>query len=139
MIEIINRQRKYSINQEKIKRLLLRLVEYYELDEAEMCIAFVNTRRIRELNRRFLNRNRPTDVLSFPVGEKNPEGNLYLGDIVISVPEAYNQSIACSHSLERELEHLALHGFLHLIGFDHQEGVEGEEEKKLRKLFIDKG
>jgi len=136
MIEIINRQRKRTINKNRFQVLLARLVEHYRLDDPEVTLAFVNDKTIQELNFRFLKKNVPTDVLSFPVGEKGADGKYYLGDIIISVPKAHDQSVEREHSLEREMEILTIHGFLHLLGYEHFKGLE-KEEKKIKKLLLE--
>jgi len=136
MIEIINRQRKHRISQKKFKSLLQRLTEHYKLADPEVSLVFVGTRAIRTLNRRFLKKDTPTDVLSFPIGEKSVDGRFYLGDIVISVPQAHQQCSSQNHGLERELELLVIHGFLHLLGFKHRKGIEAEE-KKIRTFMLD--
>ena len=136
MIEIINRQRKQTINKNRFQVLLARLVDHYQLDDPEITLAFVNNKTIRELNRKFLNKNAPTDVLSFPVGEKGADGKYYLGDIIIAVQKAQDQAREQKHSLEREMEILTIHGFLHLLGYEHFKGLE-KEEKKINKLMLE--
>jgi probable rRNA maturation factor len=136
MIEIINRQKKRKINKHRFQVLLERLVDYYRLDDPEVTLAFVNNITIKGLNRRFLNKNAPTDVLSFPVGETGADGRYYLGDIIISVPKALDQALEQKHSLEREMEVLTIHGFLHLLGYEHSKGLE-REEKKIHKLLLE--
>lgn len=111
------------------KRLLEDLVLMYKLEDPEITLAFVGQKKIQTLNAKYLKTNKATDVLSFPIGEKGPDGKYYLGDIVISVPQAFNQCFRKSHGLEREVELLVIHGFLHLLGYDHFEGIEGEESK----------
>ena len=135
MIEIINRQRKRRISQKKFKSLLRRLIDYYKLEDPEVSLVFVGTRAIRTLNRRFRKKNAPTDVLSFPIREESIDGKFYLGDIVISVPQAFKQCSSQNHGLERELELLIIHGFLHLLGFKHGKGIE-KEEKKITNLVL---
>jgi probable rRNA maturation factor len=100
-------------------------------------VAFVNNAVIKELNQKFRQKDKPTDVLSFPMKEKGANGKYYLGDIIISVPQAFKQSFKREHNLERELEILTLHGFLHLIGFEHDKGIEEEEEKMRDYLLKD--
>jgi len=134
MIEIINQQHKYWLNPKRFKDLLKKLVEYYKLKDPEVVLVFVDTKTIKQLNLKFLKKNAPTDVLSFPLGEKSVNGKYYLGDIVISVPQAFKQCFSQEHGLEKELELLTIHGFLHLIGFDHSAGIE-EEEDKIQKLI----
>jgi probable rRNA maturation factor len=136
MIEIINQQHRYWISRKKFEDLLKKLVEQRKLKNPEITLVFVDTKTIKRLNRRFLKKNVPTDVLSFPLGEKGADGKFYLGDIVISVPQAFKQCFSKEHGLERELELLTIHGFLHLIGFDHSEGFE-REEKKIHKLVLE--
>lgn len=135
MIEIINQQHKYWLNQKRFKDLLTKLVKHYKLKDPEVTLVFVDTKTIKRLNLKFLKKDAPTDVLSFPLGEKSANGKFYLGDIVISVPQAFKQCFSQEHGLEKELELLTIHGFLHLIGFDHSAGIE-EEENKIRSIVF---
>lgn len=132
MIEVLNLQPRYWIDRRKFARLLARLAKKYGLDERGITLAFVGTRTITKLNRQFLKRNGPTDVLSFPGLSEGEHGKGHLGDIIISVPQAFRQSFAEEHGLETELLDLTVHGFLHLIGLGHGKGIE-EEEVRLRE------
>ncbi len=136
MIEIINKQKRFWINLRKFKDLFQKLVNLYNLKDPEISLVFVDTKTIKRLNLRYLHKNDATDVLSFPIKEKGADGRYYLGDIIISVPQAFRQSFSSSHGLERELELLAIHGFLHLLGFGHSSGIE-EEEEKIRKAILE--
>lgn len=115
-------------------RLLLRRcctavlkLENFE-QQAEVNIIFVDDKTINEINLQQRNIDAPTDVLSFPLGENgdypiNPEnGNVMLGDIVISVERAVKQSLEFDHPLTRELGYLTTHSMLHLLGYDHVNG-----------------
>jgi len=135
MIEIINRQKKHPVRAKAFERLLGELCARYRLADPEVSLVFVGEGAIRTLNRKFMKKDKPTDVLSFPLGEKGPDGGFYLGDIVIAVPVAFRQSREKGHSLDRELRLLAIHGFLHLLGFDHFAGIE-EEERKAHRLVL---
>jgi probable rRNA maturation factor len=135
MIEIINRQSRYWIKKTTFRRLLNRLTKHYNKGEVVVTLAFVSNRTIHDLNKRFAGEDRPTDVLSFPMNEESADGRFYLGDIIISVPYAFKQCLKMDHGLERELEYLTIHGFLHLLGFEHSEGLE-EEEERIRNLLI---
>jgi len=135
MIEILNRQKKFRIDLGRFERLLKKLVRHYGLNRPEIALSFVDDPEIRELNRKFRKRDKPTDVLSFPLNEKASDGRFYLGDIIISVPTASAQATELSHGLERELEYLAIHGFLHLLGYEHGQGHE-EEEAPIRQLMV---
>ncbi len=132
---ILNRQRKYRVRIRAFERLLEGLAKRYRLPAPEVSLAFVGERAIRTLNRKFMKKDRPTDVLSFPLGEKGPDGKYYLGDIVIAVPVAFRQARTRGHSLDRELRLLAIHGYLHLLGYDHFAGIE-EEERKLHRIYL---
>lgn len=79
---------------------------------------------VRRLNRRFRQTDKPTDVLSFPGGDPMPGMPLYLGDIALAIPYARRQAEAAGHSLAEELQLLAIHGTLHLLGHDHDDDAE---------------
>ena len=136
MIEILNKQLRHRVDINKFRDLLKRLAEHYKLEGPEITLAFVNNSTIKDLNHRFMKKDSATDVLSFPLGEKGADGKFYLGDIIISVPQAYQQCLSKKHSLKKELELLTIHGFLHLLGIEHQKGME-EEEEKIRSLLLE--
>lgn len=100
---------------------------------AEISVTFVDNEEIRRLNKEFREIDSATDVLSFPLGENgeydvNPDtGAKLLGDIVISLERALEQSKEFGHSLEREVCYLAVHSMLHLLGYDHMEPQEKAE------------
>ena len=96
-----------------------------------MTVAIVSDARVRALNRKFRRKDAPTDVLSFPFEEPG-----YLGDVVISSGVAARQARAAGHSLATELRVLALHGLLHLLGYDHErdDGQMARLERRLRRV-----
>jgi probable rRNA maturation factor len=96
-----------------------------------MTIAIVSDARVRALNRKFRKKDKATDVLSFRSGEPG-----YLGDVVISSGVAARQARAAGHRLATELRVLALHGLLHLLGYDHErdDGQMARLERRLRRL-----
>lgn len=106
-------------------------------DDAEVSVRFVNNEEIHTLNRDYRNVDRPTDVISFPLGEDGvydtdlSTGLVLLGDIVISAEKAVEQAELYNHSLQRELGFLTVHSMLHLLGFDHENG--GLEEVRMRE------
>lgn len=92
---------------------------------ADITIVLTDDTQLHELNREFLGVDAPTDVLSFPSDEVDPEtGSQYLGDIIISIPRAAQQAQVGGHSLEAEVQLLVVHGTLHLLGHDHAEAEE---------------
>lgn len=141
-----NEQDQFAIEQDLIDTLELLLQKAADaegIDEGEVALTFVDNAQIHELNREYRGIDRPTDVLSFAMNEsvdEEPEilyeleegENLdelpdMLGDIIISVERAKEQSEEYGHSLEREIGFLFVHGFLHLLGYDHQD-AESEAE-----------
>lgn len=90
--------------------------------DADITIVLTDDAQLHELNREYLGVDAPTDVLSFPASETDPEtGAQYLGDIIISIPRAMLQAQAGGHPLEAEVQLLVVHGTLHLLGHDHAE------------------
>ena len=93
--------------------------------DADITIVLTDDAQLHELNREYLGVDAPTDVLSFPASETDPEtGAQYLGDIIISIPRAMLQAQAGGHPLEAEVQLLVVHGTLHLLGHDHAEAEE---------------
>ncbi|MDD2921655.1 MAG: rRNA maturation RNase YbeY [Anaerolineales bacterium] len=89
---------------------------------AELTIVLADDAQLRELNREYLGIDSPTDVLSFPSSEIDPETDApYLGDIILSIPRATQQAQAAGHRMEEEAQLLVVHGTLHLLGHDHAE------------------
>lgn len=142
-IDFENRQELLPLSY-KLKMLVRRAVETtldYEQYEnpIEVSVTFTDNEGIRELNRKFRNIDRPTDVLSFPLfdytgeSEEPPVDEFVgmLGDIVISLEQAKKQAEEFGHSFEREAAFLAVHSMLHLLGYDHEAG--GDEEADMRR------
>jgi probable rRNA maturation factor len=103
---------------------------------SELSVTFVTNERIQEINREYRDKDRPTDVISFAMEELG-EGELeivgeeiprILGDIIISLPKAREQAEDYNHPFMRELGFLAVHGFLHLLGYDH---MNEQDEKRM--------
>ncbi|KAB2493551.1 rRNA maturation RNase YbeY [Priestia endophytica] len=118
----------------KIHGLLKLAAQMEEVSNAELSLTFVDNDAIQDINREYRGKDKPTDVISFAMEEMG-EGELEivgedlpraLGDIIISIPKAEEQAEEYGHSFMRELGFLAVHGFLHLLGYDH----ETEEEEK---------
>lgn len=126
-IELVEKVLQFAADQQSIE------------DGSEVSVTFVTNDTIQEINRTYRNKDVPTDVISFAMEEMG-EGEIeiidadlptLLGDIVISVERAKEQAASYEHTFERELCFLAVHGFLHLLGFDH--GTK-EEEKEMFSL-----
>ncbi|MDH6370112.1 putative rRNA maturation factor [Paenibacillus sp. PastF-3] len=160
-LEIVwdNEQEEYEIKDDLIallESILKKAGEAEGIDQGEVALTFVDNTRIHELNLEFRGIDRPTDVLSFAMNESGEdeldiiyeveEGEALedvpdvLGDIIISVTRAQEQAQEYGHSLERELGFLFVHGFLHLLGYDHQdEASEAEMMSKQEKVLAQVG
>ncbi|WP_280768500.1 rRNA maturation RNase YbeY [Salipaludibacillus daqingensis] len=139
IIDIIDETDALSTDEQKLVGNVLEtaLIKEAIPKESELSVTFVSDERIHELNKEYRDIDRPTDVLSFALNEGDDEVNSdqmsmpnLLGDIIISIPRAKAQAIEYGHDFQRELCFLAVHGFLHLIGYDH-DSKENEE-----KMFI---
>jgi len=131
---ISNEQRQIEVGEELlglIKKALEEVLKEEEFFlEPEVSLLLVDDTRMSELNRQYRGRAATTDVLSFPMLEENlqesepevpdPGGEILLGDIVISVPRAREQALAYGNSFSQEMVFLAVHGMLHLLGYDHE-------------------
>jgi len=92
-----------------------------ELERSNLTLLFTGKQKLKDLNRQFMGIDEPTDVLSFPAGDASPGTEDYLGDIAICVPLARQQADLAGYPLEVELQLLAVHATLHLLGHDHAE------------------
>jgi rRNA maturation RNase YbeY len=142
-----NRQRVVAIDRAWLRRTAEAVLSAARADGAELSLVLVSDRRMRALNRRYRKKDRPTDVLSFPLTPSLPSGApialptamgregegvgggaryssppMLLGDIVISMETAKRQASEFGHGLREELRRLLVHGVLHLLGYDHERG-----------------
>ena len=125
---------------ELVEKLLQHAAEVEKIEEgSEVSITFVTNEAIHEINREYRDKDQPTDVISFALEEMG-EGEVeiigegiprILGDIIISTDRTREQAAEYGHSFERELGFLAVHGFLHLLGYDHM--TEQEEKEMFSK------
>lgn len=139
---IDNRQEKIKVD-EAVEALAVQVVEkvlaYEGCDDGyEVSISFVDNEEMRSLNNKYRGIDKTTDVLSFPMAEfdeveeedENAEyidREIVLGDIVISMEKALEQSEEYGHSFSRELAFLLVHGMLHLLGYDHEDEASEKE------------
>jgi probable rRNA maturation factor len=130
----------------EIERIISFAAKRENIEESsEVSVTFVSNERIQEINRDYRDKDSPTDVISFAMEELG-EGEIkligedmprVLGDIIISVPKAREQAEEYGHSFMRELGFLAVHGFLHLLGYDHMTEEDEKEMFTLQKEILD--
>lgn len=127
-----------------INNVVNKCFENEKLGKLKLYISITLTvpEEIQKINKKYRNIDRATDVLSFPMFEQNEIQSLLengykieeaLGDIIISIPKVYEQAKEYGHSFERELSYMVVHGFYHLMGYDHIE----EDEKKVMRAKED--
>src|SRR5256885_11552689 len=135
MIDIINRQRARKTNAKECRKFTERTLAAIRSESRDVTIVFVNDSAIRKLNKQFRDKDRVTDVLSFPTEPEQFENQSSLGEIVIAIDRAAAQAKENGLPLQNEIEQLILHGLLHLCGYDHEtdNGEMNRLELKLRK------
>lgn len=147
MIDLVDETNQLSDEQmEEIEKLLNFAAQKESVEEnSEVSVTFVSNERIHEINREYRDKDAPTDVISFAM-EEIGEGEIeligvelprVLGDIIISIPRAEEQAKEYGHSFIRELGFLSIHGFLHLLGYDHMEKEEEEKMFSRQKEILD--
>lgn len=142
MFEIIYKDIEEKEECEKvIEKVLRQCFREEKIENSKLCITITltNPENIKRINNEYRNIDRATDVLSFPMFEKEElEEKIkindfkyedVLGDIIISIEKVQEQAIEYGHSFERELSYMVVHGFYHLMGYDH---IQEEDKKKMR-------
>lgn len=139
-LQIIDETQQVSAHQLKlVKEILNYAADYLDLpSNTEMSVTLMNNEHIHEINKEYRGIDKPTDVISFAMEEDDSEGDIILpeefdlpkniGDLMISMDKVKEQAEYLGHSTDRELGFLAVHGFLHLNGYDH---MKAEDEKEM--------
>jgi probable rRNA maturation factor len=132
-VVLVNRQRKRKIAKGRFVSVLREAARTLRVS-GELALVFAGDGVLKRLNGRYRGKDRPTDVLSFP----GPGGAEGLGDVLISVPAAGRNARRLGRTLGQELDVLALHGFLHLLGYDHEtdDGTMDRLERRLRLRLL---
>jgi len=129
----LNRQRRRVVRPARLRRVLRAAARDLGVT-GEVAVVLAGDRALRSLNARYRGKNKPTDVLSFP----GPGGDEGLGDVVISLDTAERNARAFGRTLPQEVDVLALHGFLHVLGYDHEtdDGTMDRLERRLRRKLL---
>lgn len=152
-VHVINKYRAYKVDRKKVIGIASEICRRLGVSHYEVCLQFVSPRTMRDLNQQYRDKDKSTDVLSFPQYDwkrplkvqKNPPASkpilnpMPLGDIVISVDDAACNVKASRQDLDREVCFLVVHGILHLVGHDHMKSAEKKrmfaEQAKLMRQF----
>ena len=134
-IQIGNNQKNFKLNKRRIRNTTKTMLQQLDCRDKEVSISFVDDQTIQRLNLHYLNKNKPTNVLSFSLqeGEFNNINPGILGDIVISVDTAQRDAAAGGLSVEQEIDFLIIHGLLHLLGYNHENTTKAETAKMQKK------
>lgn len=129
MFEVINETKEEVKEIEDIKKVLTKAIQMEKAENVVFNVILVDNHYIHELNKTYRNIDRVTDVISFALEDYKDMPNediRVLGDIYISIEQARAQAVSYEHSFKREICFLSVHGFLHLLGYDHM--IKEEEE-----------
>jgi probable rRNA maturation factor len=125
MVINIDNQTEQEVNIEKINKIVKKVItEEYKDGDFELNILLTDNKTIKEYNSNYRGKSVPTDVLSFEYGLKEK----IIGDIVISIEKIEEQSKSFNNSLEEEFFYILIHGVLHILGYDHTDTDDQEEE-----------
>ena len=123
-----------------VRKILKYAIKFEKVNNIYFTVIIVNNSMIKDINKTYRNIDKETDVISFALNDEKNENfsdvNM-LGDIYISIDKAKEQANAYGHSLIRELSFLAVHGFLHLLGYDHMEKDDEKIMFKKQELILD--
>lgn len=141
-VSVLNRQDRVPVDRRKIGAAARRILKSLGYEGYELTVVLVDDREMTRLNRRYFRRNRPTNVLSFPMMDETPASlhSRVLGDVVISADTARRDAEEVGQKAEEEILFLLIHGILHLAGYDHlgsrkeQKRME-EKEKEFSSFF----
>ena len=136
--EIINETEENIKELKEVKKLVEFALNYQQIENSIFNIIIVDEEKIQEINREYRNIDRPTDVITFALEdyEDIKLEHRMLGDIYISLDKARSQAEEYGHSFKREICFLAVHGFLHLLGYDHMTKEDEEEMFLLQELIL---
>ncbi len=144
-VEVIPRSSRWQKQKQAasiVKKAVSAAAKAVSTPTAELAIVLADDSAIRTLNRKWRGRDAPTNVLSFPAsdeprrGGKPPAQSPYIGDIVIAYQTTAREAVAEGKPFKHHLAHLAIHGFLHLLGYDHENDREAEVMEALERRIL---
>lgn len=139
-IEFYNETKEKVLEEKELKKLIKYALKYMNLKNVSFSVIFVDNNKIHKLNKDYRNIDRPTDVITFRLADYEEVmcGKInILGDVYISLDKAKEQAIEYGHSYLRELSFLLIHGFLHLLGYDHMNEEDEKEMFSLQEEILD--
>ncbi len=125
-VDVVTKSKKWIGKEKLVERLAKKLISLVESDAQELSISLVSDRQMKKINLQFRDKNKPTNVLSFPAFDR-----LFLGDIVIAYETLEREAKEQKKKFNDHLTHLILHSILHLLGHDHEEEKMAQKMEKL--------
>lgn len=134
-LQIDNNQNIIKINKRKIRSTVLKILKILNCANQEISLSFVDDEKIKKLNKQYLGKDKPTNVISFPLqeGEYSDINPNILGDIIISTETAQRDALLGNLTLSQEIDFLIIHGILHLLGYNHENTTRKETNKMHQK------
>jgi len=133
LIDIMNEQKVIEIDVDLVGRLAVRILEILGRQGVELSVVLTDNADIQALNREYLDRDRPTNVISFPQQEGDGPQGSHLGDVVISVERAAEEALEADMETMDRIRALLVHGICHLCGYNH-EGVSEEMTREMEAV-----
>lgn len=125
-VDVVTKNKKWVGKEKLVERLAKKLISLVKSDAQELAISLVSDRQMKKINLQFRDKNKPTNVLSFPAFDR-----LFLGDIVIAYETLEREAKEQKKKFNDHLTHLILHSILHLLGHDHEEEKMAQKMEKL--------
>ncbi len=125
-VDVVTKNKKWVGKEKLVERLAKKLISLVKSDAQELAISLVSDRQIKKINLQFRDKNKPTNVLSFPAFDR-----VFLGDIVIAYETLEREAKEQKKKFNDHLTHLILHSILHLLGHDHEEEKMAQKMEKL--------
>ena len=134
-LQIENNQNKIKIDKRRIRSTVLRIMRILDCADKEISLSFVDDEKIKELNKEYLGKDKPTNVISFSLreGEYSDINPQIMGDIIISVETAQRDALLGNLTVSQEIDFLIIHGILHLLGYNHENTTRKETNKMQKK------
>lgn len=143
-VDVVRRAAGRKFSSRRLKQVALALLQLARREDAELSLALIGDTEMQRLNAQYGHKDYPTDVLSFPAAKNLPAEARLLGDVIISVDKAAEQAKERQRTLDQEIVTLLIHGFVHLLGYDHERSVKDARimtrlEKKIAHELCERG
>jgi probable rRNA maturation factor len=132
-VSVASPQESVPIDRGRMRQIVRTVLEGEGIVNAEISLAFVDNATSHQLNKRYLNHDEPTDILTFPLGEK---GNKLAGELVVGAEVAQAQSKERGHDVQAELALYVIHGLLHLCGFDDKSSKKVADMRQRERHYL---